>query len=83
MMKTVDVNTRLIDNYFSQLKSFSNDAKLELISRLSKSMKTSKKEKKEISLNDLYGSWESEKSADEIISELKKARNFDRERETL
>ena len=82
-MKAADINTTLIDNYFSFLKDLSADAKLELIARLSKSMKTSKKTKKEVSLNSLYGSWESEKSADEIIAELKSARNFNRKREIL
>lgn len=82
-MKTADINTTLIDNYFSFLKNLSSDSKLELIARLSKSMKTTKKTKKEVSLNSLYGSWESDKSADEIIAELKKARNFNRKREIL
>ena len=82
-MKTSDINTTLIDNYFSFLKNLSSDSKLELIARLSKSMKTTKKSKKEVSLSSLYGSWESEQSADEIIAELKSARNFDRKREIL
>lgn len=82
-MKTSDINTTLIDNYFSLLKNLSSDSKLELIARLSKSMKTSKKTKKEVSLSSLYGSWESEQSADEIIAELKSARNFNSKREIL
>jgi hypothetical protein len=82
-MKAADINTTLIDNYFSFLKNLSADAKLELIARLSKSMKTSKKGKKEVSLNSLYGSWVSEKSADEIIAEIKNSRNFNRKRELL
>ena len=82
-MKTTDINTTLIDSYFSFLKDLSTDSKLELISRLSKSMKTSVKIKKEISLNSLYGSWKSEQSADEIITDLKRARVFNREREVL
>lgn len=82
-MKTTDINTTLIDNYFSFLKDLSADSKLELIAKLSKSMKTSKKSKREVSLNSLYGSWKSEKSADEIISELKSERSFTRKRELL
>lgn len=82
-MKSADINTILIDNYFSYLKNLSVDTKLELISRLSKSMKTSKNTKKEVSLNSLYGAWASDESADEIINELKSARNFKRKRETL
>lgn len=82
-MKTADINTALIDNYFSLLKNLSSDNKLELIARLTMSMKSSKKAKKEISLNSLYGSWVSEQSADELIMELKNARNFNRKREDL
>jgi ribosomal protein L18E len=82
-MKTGNIDTKLLDNYFSFLKNLSSDNKLELIARLSKSMKTSKKTKKEVSLSSLYGSWESEESADEIIAELKSARNFNNQREIL
>ena len=82
-MKTGNIDTKLLDNYFSFLKNLSSDHKLELIARLSKSMKTSKKTKKEVSLSSLYGSWESDQSADEIIAELKSARNFNIEREIL
>lgn len=82
-MKTADINTTLIDSYFSLLKNLSADSKLELIARLSKSMKTSKKTKKKVTLGSLYGSWESEESAKEIIAELKSARHFNRKREIL
>ncbi len=82
-MKFTNMNTALMDNYYSLLKNLSHDNKLELIARLSKSMKSSKKAKKEISLSSLYGSWDSEESADELITELKNARNFNRKREDL
>ena len=82
-MKTADLNTTLIDSYYTLLKSLSPNNKLELIARLSKSMKTSKKREKEISLESLYGSWESDQSADELIAELKSARHFSRNREEL
>lgn len=82
-MKTADVNTTLIDSYYTLLKSLSPNNKLELIARLSKSMKTTKKREKEVSLESLYGSWESDQTADELIAELKAARNFTRKREEL
>ncbi|RYM34158.1 hypothetical protein ERX46_09375 [Brumimicrobium glaciale] len=82
-MKAADINKTLIDNYFSLLENLSSDNKLEIIARLSKSLKSSKKAKKEVSLNSLYGSWVSDKSADEITTELKDAKNFNRERESL
>jgi len=82
-MKTADLNTTLIDSYYTLLKSLSPNNKLELIARLSKSMKTAKKREKEVSLESLYGSWESDQTADELIAELKAARNFTRKREEL
>ena len=82
-MKTADANIDLVDSYYTLLKSLSPNNKLELIARLSKSMKTTKKREKEISLESLYGSWESDQTADELIAELKAARNFTRKREEL
>jgi hypothetical protein len=75
-MKAIDINMNLVDSYYMLLKNLSSDNKLELIARLSKSMKTSKKAKKEVSLQSLYGSWVSDQSAEELVNELKKARNF-------
>lgn len=82
-MKTADTNINLVDSYYTLLKGLSPDNKLELIARLSKSLKTTTKAKKEVSLDSLYGSWVSDQSADELIDELKKARNFKRKREEL
>lgn len=77
-MSTVDINKRLVDTYFSMLKNLSQNNKLELIERLSNSIRTSKRKKTAKSIDALYGSWESEKSADEIIKEIEDARNFNR-----
>jgi hypothetical protein len=81
-MKAADINTNLIDSYYTLLKSLSSDNKLELIARLSKSMKTTKK-KEEVSLESLYGSFVSGQSAVELIEGLKKDRNFNRKRVDL
>jgi len=78
-MKTVDINTNLIDSYFSVLKNLSPDNKLELIARLSKSMKSPKRVKAG-SVQSLYGAFQSDRSADELIDEIKKARSFNRKR---
>ena len=74
-MNTADINTALIDSYFSLLKSLSPNNKLELIARLSKSMKTTKKTK-DNSWKSLFGSLVLDQSADEFIEELKKDRKF-------
>ena len=76
-MKTADININLVDSYYTLLKSLSPNNKLELIARLSKSMKTTET-KKDASWEALFGSWELDQSADEFIDELKKDRNFSR-----
>ena len=74
-MNTADVNTALIDSYFSLLKSLSPNSKLELIARLSKSMKTTKKTT-DNSWKSLFGALVLDQSADEFVEELKKDRKF-------
>ena len=76
-MKTADINTNLIDSYYALLKSLSPNNKLELISRLSKSMKTTQKAK-DNSWKSLFGALILDQSADEFVEELKKDRKFSR-----
>lgn len=82
-MQTADINTNLVDSYYALLKHLSPNNKLELIARLSKSMKITKKAKVSNSLDSLYGAWVSDQSADELVAELKNARTFTRKREEL
>jgi len=81
-VKSADLNINLIESYFLLLKNLSPDGKLELISRLSKSMKSGKRAKGH-SLESLFGAFVSEHSADDLIDQIKKARNFNRKRATL
>jgi len=76
-MNSADINSPLIDSYFSLLKNLSPNSKLELIARLSKSMKTTKKTK-DNSWKSLFGALVLDQSADEFIEELKKDRKFSR-----
>lgn len=76
-MNSADINSSLIDSYFSLLKNLSPNSKLELIARLSKSMKTTKKTK-DNSWKSLFGALVLDQSADEFIEELKKDRKFSR-----
>lgn len=79
-MKATDLKFNLIDSYLGLLKSLSPDNRLELISKLSDSLKNFEKPTDK-SLNDLYGAFKTRKSADEIIADLKKSRNFGRKTE--
>lgn len=76
-MKAVDINNNLIDSYFDLLKSLSPNNKLELIARLSKSMKTNE-QAKDNSWKSLFGAFELEQTADEFVEELKEDRKFNR-----
>ena len=76
-MKTADLNTNLIDSYFMLLKSLSPNNKLELIAKLSKSLKTTKKAK-DITWKSLFGAFELDQSADNFVEDLKKDRKFSR-----
>ncbi len=81
-MKAADLKFNLIDSYLGLLSNLSPDSKLELISKLSDSLKGSKRPTDK-SIIDLYGAFISKKSADEIITELKDSRNFNRKTEGL
>ena len=81
-MKSTDLNINLIETYFGLLKNLSADSKLELIAKLSNSMKTSK-HTKDASLKSLYGAFISKQSADEIINDIKQARTSNSKRAAL
>ena len=78
-MKTTDIDINLIDSYFSLLKNLSSNGKLELIAKLSESIKTKKSQKTE-SLSSLYGAFISQQSADDLINDIEKERTFTRKR---
>jgi predicted metal-binding transcription factor (methanogenesis marker protein 9) len=79
-MKAADLKFNLIDSYLALLNNLSPESKLELISKLSDSLKGSKKPTNK-SISDLYGAFISKKSADEIITDLKRSRQFNRKTE--
>jgi predicted metal-binding transcription factor (methanogenesis marker protein 9) len=81
-MKANSLKFSLIDSYMGLLKNLSPESKLELISKLKDSLKRSPKKTKK-SVSDLYGSFVSKKSAEEIIAELKQSRTFKRKIEEL
>ncbi|MFT4094081.1 MAG: hypothetical protein QM640_10605 [Niabella sp.] len=74
-MKAANIDTNLVNSYYTLLKSLSPNNKLELIALLSKSMKTTKKTK-DSSWKSLFGALDLDQSADEFAEELKKSRKF-------
>ncbi len=81
-MHAIPHNIHIVDYYFGFLKNLNHDSKLDLISKLSESLKTSVKQE-EVSLQSLFGAYQSAESAEEIIAELRASRTFNRTIETL
>jgi len=77
-MRPADFKFNLINSYLGLLKSLSPENKLELISRLSDSIKGSTKPTGK-SISDLYGACISKKSVDEILSDLRASGNLSRQ----
>lgn len=70
-------STSLIDNYFGLLNGLSKENKLRLIAKLSTSVADEVVESEDI-VDKFFGAFESDKSAEEIIREIKDSRNFNR-----
>ncbi|MBD0351445.1 MAG: hypothetical protein ICV65_09865 [Flavisolibacter sp.] len=77
-MNSADVNTTMIEGYLGWLDNLSSSSKLDLISRLLASVKSDLTDKKS-SFQRAFGAFESEKSADEIIEEIRSSRTFTRQ----
>jgi hypothetical protein len=60
---------RVVNSYFRIMRNWNIEAKKDLIIKLIESINEKPKEKFDFSL--CYGAWEDEKSADEIIDELR------------
>lgn len=71
-MNSSTQDTSNADYYFDVLKNLNADSKLDLISRLSLSLKTGKTDN--TSLESLFGAYKSEETADEIIKSIRLSR---------
>jgi len=65
----------IVETYSGLLEGLNSESKTELIESLSKSIKTEKKNK-ETDFYKSFGAFTSEKSAEEIIAEIKSSRKF-------
>jgi len=77
-MKETDINTTLIDGYLSLLENLSPGNKLDLISKLTLSVKTDIG-KKENTFFEAFGAWQSLETADEIIEDIRRSRTSNRQ----
>lgn len=76
-MNTADINTKLIDSYISLLKNMSAQNKLDLISRLTNTVKTDI-EREKTDFYKAFGGWDKNESAEELIKTIKRSRTFNR-----
>ena len=71
-MGSLTISNKILDKYFGYLKNLDDNAKKQLIIKLTKSIET--KSEKAFDIKSIYGSWEDDRTSDEIISEIKSSR---------
>ena len=81
-MNTSTQHISLAEYYFGFLKNLNTDSKLDLISKLSQSLKKDETIP-ETSLQSLFGAYKSDETADEIIAEIRASRVSNRNIESL
>jgi hypothetical protein len=81
-MKTVDFNNKLVDGYLELLKKLDPSSKLDLISKLTKSIKSDLKDKRN-SFEKAFGAWDKSEDAEKITIEIRNSRNTNRKIEEL
>jgi hypothetical protein len=81
-MRTVEINTSIVDGYVGLLNNLSTSNKLDLISKLTASIKTDLTIKSS-SFKKSFGAFDSKKSAEEIIDEIRNSRSSTRQIESF
>jgi len=76
-MNTADINTKLIDSYLTLLKNMSAQNKLDLISKLTNTVKTDLAQEN-TAFCKAFGGWDKNESAKELIETIKESRTFNR-----
>jgi len=81
-MKIAEINTTIVDGYVGLLDNLSTNNKLDLITKLTASVKTDLTNKKK-SFKKAFGAFASKKSAEEIIEEIRSSRVSTRQIESF
>jgi len=81
-MRVAELNTTIVDGYVGLLHNLSTNNKLDLISKLTASVKTDLTNKKS-SFKKSFGAFDSKKSAEEIIEEIRNSRISTRQIESF
>lgn len=74
-----EMNIPNMDTYWSILKNLSSDMKLELISRLSKSLLSKDQTIDDNWVSQFSGAWKDSRSAESIIADIRNSRTLNRE----
>ncbi|MGK7941076.1 MAG: hypothetical protein AB4062_13185 [Crocosphaera sp.] len=75
-------NSRILNSYWGLLESLHTSWKLDLIERLTQSIRKNLQQNPN-TIKNAFGAWESDLSAEQIIQELRNSRNTDRQIEEL
>ncbi len=81
-MRKAEINTTIVDGYVGLLDNLSTNNKLDLISKLTDSVKSDLKNKKS-SFKKAFGGFDSKKSAEVIIEEIRNSRISTRQVESF
>ena len=73
----------MVDDYYGLLRNLSKETKLKLIEKLSNSITENTVSENDSLVDKFFGAFKSDKSAEEIIKEIKESRTFNRTIEAL
>jgi len=76
------INNHILDNYLAFLETLSPGAKLDIISKLTQSLKSEVKPKENL-FDSSFGAWVGNESAEDIIKGIRDSRTFNRQIEGL
>lgn len=76
------INSHILDNYMAFLETLSPGAKLDIISKLTQSLKAEIKPTENL-FESSFGAWAGSESAAEIVKGIKDSRTFNRQIEGL
>jgi len=71
-------NAMVLDNYLGLTKGLSRENKMKLVARLSSDIAEEEVDRTDI-LDRFFGAFESDKTAEEMIKEIRDSRNFNRQ----
>jgi hypothetical protein len=77
-----NINTHVVNTYMAFLETLSPGVRLDIISRLTQSLKSEVKSKENLFENS-FGAWTENESAEEIIKGIRDSRNFNRQIDEL